>query len=323
MATRTLHKPPAMAALYARTAAAMIPGASLLPFVPGRGEEMPDVELTLARVRVDPAKLAAYAEVCGFTVPAQLPPTYPHVLAFPLQMAAMTDGRFPFAAVGLVHVENRIVQHRPIAPAEELEIRVRASGPQPHPRGRTFALVSEVHAAGELVWEGRSTMLSRGGGTPGPAPEAAQHGSAEAAQDPADAARDSADTAVGSVDAVADAAGVEWSLGGDLGRRYAAVSGDRNPIHMHPLAARALGFPRAIAHGMWTKARCLAALEDRLGETFSVEVRFQKPILLPARVRFASAARDSRIDFAVTDPRRERTHLEGGVRTLGDEGRTA
>ena len=86
-------------------------------------------------------------------------------------------------------------------------------------------------------------------------------------------------------------ASAEWKLGGDLGRRYAGVSGDRNPIHMHSLTAKPLGFPGAIAHGMWTKARCLAALDSRLPDAFAVDVRFRKPILLPARVEFASATR--------------------------------
>ena len=58
---------------------------------------------------------------------------------------------------------------------------------------------------------------------------------------------------------------------------------------MHSLTAKPLGFPAAIAHGMWTKARCLAALESRLPDAFAVDVRFRKPILLPARVEFASA----------------------------------
>ena len=75
----------------------------------------------------------------------------------------------------------------------------------------------------------------------------------------------------------------EWRLPGDLGRRYASVSGDRNPIHMHPLTAKLFGFPRAIAHGMWTKARCLAALEPSLPDAYEVTVEFRKPLLLPGR----------------------------------------
>ena len=81
-----------------------------------------------------------------------------------------------------------------------------------------------------------------------------------------------------------------WQLPGDLGRRYGSVSGDLNPIHVHPLTARLFGFPSAIAHGMWTKARCLAALDGRLPDAFTVEVAFKRPILLPATVQFAEAA---------------------------------
>ena len=41
------------------------------------------------------------------------------------------------------------------------------------------------------------------------------------------------------------------------------MSGDHNPIHLHPLTAKALGYPRQLAHGMWSLARCVAALENR------------------------------------------------------------
>lgn len=104
-----------------------------------------------------------------------------------------------------------------------------------------------------------------------------------------------------------------WRLPGDLGRRYAAVSGDRNPIHMRDLAAKALGFPRTIAHGMWTKARALAALEPRLPEAFSVEARFRKPVLLPSGVEFGSAADGDAIRFGVRAARDGAPHLDGRV----------
>jgi acyl dehydratase len=107
--------------------------------------------------------------------------------------------------------------------------------------------------------------------------------------------------------------GSHWHLRADLGRRYAAVSGDRNPIHLSAPTAKLLGFQRAIAHGMWTKARCLAALEGRLPEAFTVDVAFRRPILLPGRVAFASSAGDGAIRFAVRDPAGAHTHLEGTV----------
>jgi acyl dehydratase len=292
MANRTLTSPPSILPLYVRAAAPLIPGASLLPFVPGRGKEIPDVELTLPDVVADPDAVADYARVCGFALRDTLPATYPHVLAFPLHMAVMADGSFPFGAVGLVHVENRIVQHRPIGIGEQLTLRVRPTKLEPHPKGRTFSIVSEARVGSELVWEDVSTMLRRGGGS----------GEDKAAKSSADGGGTDDLTVSG-----------EWKLGGDLGRRYAGVSGDRNPIHMHALTAKPLGFPRAIAHGMWTKARALAALESRLSDSYSVDVRFRRPILLPGRVAFASGGQEDDIRFAVRDAKDGTPHLDGQI----------
>ena len=290
--TRTLNGSPSILPLYARAAAPLIPGASLLPFFPGGGGEIPEIELELPNVKADPDAVAAYARVCGFTLRDQLPPTYPHVLAFPLHVALMADGRFPFGAVGLVHLENRIEQHRPLGLGEELTLRARPTALRPHRKGQTFTLLSEARTvSGELAWEGVTTILHRGTGDP-----AQQGAGGDFALDPE------------------TPASAEWRLPGDLGRRYAGVSGDRNPIHMHALTARPLGFPSAIAHGMWTKARCLAALESRLPDAFAVEVRFRKPILLPARVEFTSAeGKDGEIAFAVRDAKVATPHLDGRV----------
>jgi len=102
---------------------------------------------------------------------------------------------------------------------------------------------------------------------------------------------------------------VTWSLSGDLGRRYGSVSGDRNPIHIHALSARLFGFPQAIAHGMWTKARALAALEP-LPDAYTVDVSFRRPILLPSRVTFAAEGERFEVRSAKTP---DTIHLEGTV----------
>jgi acyl dehydratase len=295
MTARALQSPPSILPLYARAAAPLIPGASLLPFVPGGGGEIPELELTLDGVRAEQDAVAAYARVCGFTLRDHLPPTYPHVLAFPLHMAVMADGSFPFGAVGLVHLENEIEQRRPIEIGEELSLRVRPTELRPHPKGRTFSLVTEARAGGEPVWESTSTMLRRGGDS-GKAKSRDERPPGKETFSPS----------------------AEWRLGGDLGRRYAAVSGDRNPIHLHSLTARPLGFPAAIAHGMWTKARCLAALESRLPDELSVAVSFRRPILLPARVEFGSSRSGAGIEFAVLDAEDHTPHLEGRAVPLGE-----
>ena len=296
MSKRTLTRSPSILPLYARAAAPMIPGASLLPGIPGRGKDIPDLELKLPDVQADAEAVADYAKVCGFSLRGTLPATYAHVLAFPLHMAVMADGGFPFGAVGLVHVENRIVQHRPIALGEKFTLRVHATKLEPHPKGRTFSIVTEARVGREKVWEDFSTMLRRGGGS----------GDGEAKKE-----------TKASANGGAPKAGSEWKVGGDLGRRYASVSGDRNPIHMHALTAKPLGFPRAIAHGMWTKARCLAALEGKLPDAFEVDVSFRRPILLPSRVEFASEQSGDAIAFSVRDAKKGTPHLDGQVGPIG------
>jgi acyl dehydratase len=290
MTVRTLSSPPNMAASFARAGAGLLPGASRLPFlgVGGGGGEVPDLTFVLDGVAVDRDRLAAYDRVCGFGVGDRLPPTYPHILAFPLQLALMTDESFPVPAIGLVHIANEIVQHRAVDARERLDLRVWATPLEPHPKGRQFSLRTEVRVGDELVWEETSTNLRRGrGGDGGTDPSAA----------------------LPSVDEL-DAAAT-WKLGGDLGRRYGAVSGDLNPIHIHPLTARLFGFPSAIAHGMWTKARCLAAIGPRLPAACTVKVAFRRPIVLPAKVTYAERDRDGGIDFGVRDAKRDTPHLEG------------
>jgi acyl dehydratase len=298
---KALDSSPSILPLYARAALPMIPGASLLPFVPGGGGEIPDgLDLELAGVAAKPEDVAAYAKVCGFALRDTLPPTYPHMLAFPLHMAVMSDGSFPFGAVGLVHVENSITQKRPIGIHEEMTIRVRPTKLQPHPKGKTFSLETEVLVDGKVAWESVSTMLRRGKGDP----DAVVPGM-----------RGQLRSDFESLPAEAPAS-AEWKLPGDLGRRYAGVSGDRNPIHMHSLTAKPLGFPGAIAHGMWSKARALAQLESKLPQSFEADVRFRKPILLPARVEFAGREQEGEILFAVRDAKKGTPHLDGRVREL-------
>jgi hypothetical protein len=286
---------------YARAALPLVPGASLLPFVAGRGKEMPPLERSLSGVRVDSAALADYAKVCGFTLRDALPATYLHVKAFPLHMALMTDGKFPFPAVGLVHLSNRITVHRPVRVSETFDLVVRTTPIEPHAKGRTFALVSEARVDGELVWEDESVMLRRGGGSADARNGGREGGGSGASVEDRESARPT--------DGQTRGAPVEWRLAGDLGRRYGSVSGDRNPIHMHALSARLFGFPQAIAHGMWTKARALAALEP-LPDAFTVDVSFRKPILLPGRVTFAAEGER----FVVRSAKKPETiHLEGTV----------
>jgi acyl dehydratase len=225
--------------------------------LPGRGSSMPG-DVLEREVSVDPDALAKYARVCGYTLRDELPPTYPHVLAFELQMQQLAQA--PFSAIGVVHVANRLTQYRPVRLGETLTLAVAISEFFPHRSGRAFDFLTTAHVGTELVWDSISTNVKRG----------ERDESVEdhwVFDDPPVTA--------------------QWRLRDDLGRRYAAVSGDHNPIHLHAWTAKPFGFERAIVHGMWTKARCLAAL--RLPDAFTTEVRFKRPILLPSTVTFGEA----------------------------------
>ncbi|MFE5819516.1 MaoC family dehydratase [Streptomyces sp. NPDC056479] len=261
-------------------------GALLSPFKrPGPDAEFPRTRLVLPGLRVDLARLAGYERVCGFpTGEDALPVTYPHVLGFPLAMRLMSGRGFPLPLLGLVHTSITITQHRAMAATGEYELSVRVDGLAPHRRGTEAAVITEMRVGDEVVWESRSTYLAR---------HRTRHRAPEAAKEVRKP-----------LPGVA-----EWRIAGDVGRRYGAASGDRNPIHLHPFTARLFGFPRAIAHGMWTVARCLAA--HGVPERVRVEAEFRAPVLLPGTVTYA--AEGGRFELRAGA---DRLHLAGEVYPL-------
>jgi acyl dehydratase len=276
--------------LLVRAALPAVPGVNLLPGIRKSGSgDLDGLTFSTRPIEVRREDVHAYAAVCGFPDKDTVPLTYPHILGFPLHLKVMTDPAFPFPAIGGVHLTNTITTHRPIAVGETVEVAVHPENLQPHAKGRTVDFVTEVTVAGELVWEARSTYLRRGRVDDQRSPTASS----------------------GPVFDEVEPSGTTWRLPGDLGRRYAAVSGDRNPIHLYPWTAKALGFKRQIAHGMWTKARCVAALENRLPDAVTVEVAFKKPVFLPGTVAFASRPADTGFAFALTGPTTGVPHLQG------------
>lgn len=306
--TVRLGRVPNPTRLYPRALTGMLTGTSR----GARDATLPRREYRVSGVDVDAARLARYAEVCGPRLTDTLPVAYPHVLTFPVAMALMTSPDFPYALPGLVHLADHITRYRPLDAAERFHLRVYAEQPRPHRSGTVFDVVSEVHpvrAAGP-VWTERSSYLHRGS-----QPDTAAGSDAAAGSD-------TAASAVEEPAAEEPAAGMaRWHLPANTGRRYAAVSRDRNPIHMHPWAARAFGFPRAIAHGMWTFAHCLAALDGRLPDALDARVEFRKPVLLPSTVLLrTSPDEDGGIGFTLTDRARSRQHLRGRVGPHGQVG---
>ena len=245
-----------------------------------------ETELLVRDVAVDRDHLARYDRVCGFRLADELPPTYPHVLAFPMALELMTRSTFPFPLPGLVHTDNETRQDRPLRAGERFDIRVKAENLRDHERGRAVDLVTVVATGGVDVWRERSTYLRK-----------ERKGTRTAS--PATTPPDPQGT---------------WRVGTEVGRDYARASGDRNPIHTSTLFARMFGFRRPIAHGMWSLARCLAALEGRIPDACTIDATFRQPILLPATVAFSSTMDGDVRRFALHDAVSGRPHLSGTVR---------
>jgi acyl dehydratase len=254
----------------------------------------PEIELRLDRVRIDPRKVAAYADVCAFAANAirdgYVPVTYPHVLAMPLHLRIMGMKAFPLRPMGLIHVSNTIAQPGELAAGMTVALQVAARNYRKTDAGMTFDMDTEIHCDEELLWRETCVFLSRW-------PEAAQQRTGTRPARPPKAPRD---------------ARVLAELEVDLGRAwsYARVARDFNPIHLSDRAARFFGLRGAISHGMWSLARSLAeAPVDQPPAAGRLETQFLAPVQLPARVCVKQWDEQGQSRRALCDVRTGRLHM--------------
>lgn len=286
-ATIELDHAPSTLNLYMRAATAKKVGKL-------QGDQLPKVTVCLKQVKADPKKLAEYRKVCGFPLSGSMPVTYPHILAFPLHMEILVNPLFPFPLLGLVHVRNDITQYRAIGNQDVLDIECSLVGPQPAAKGLEFDIVTKVTVDGSLVWESVSTNLFR---------------TKVEGSDKKDGEKKEDSFAPDHIDF--------WTVPENIGRRYAKVSGDSNLIHIHALTAKLFGFPRAIAHGMWSKSYALGSLDAQLPKApFKVSVAFKLPVFLPNKVQFQYANTGDRIEFRVKDQNGQKPHMAGSIEAL-------
>ena len=262
-----------------------------LPFLGSKSTTAPSTVYELRGLRVDPDNLAAYSRATGLRFGDTLPVTYPFTLVFPTVMKLMVSKAFPFAAIGSVHAENVIEQYRAISSSEPLDIRVHAENLREHRKGLLIDVISEVSVGRELVWKQTSSFLSLQktslSGGPREAPPAD-----EVPPPPTRTLRVDQKTI----------------------SKYAAVSGDRNPIHVSSLGAKAFGFPRTIAHGMWSAAAVLQVIEGRIPDKVTYNVRFGKPIVLPATVNLYAESVGAGWDLSLKSPKKGYPHLTATLR---------
>ena len=300
---------PGLGGLYARGAAAT--GRLAVARRTGSAPvDLPGIEYRVRGVRPSLDHLTAYQRLVGESATDTLPPGFVHVLGFPLAIALMARTDFPLPMLGMVHLANLVEQRRAIGYDETLDVTASARDLRPHRTGTQVDLVVEVTADDELVWRGVSTYLAKGVRLPSD-----EHAPDDRPSDEGAADEGAADERVPFAPPLPTG---QWRLAADTGRLYARVSGDRNPIHLNPLTAKALGFPRTVAHGMYTASRLLADVGRARGDAFVWSVDFVKPVLLPATVATSVRHRPGGgFDLAAWNPRSAKPHALGSVLPLG------
>jgi acyl dehydratase len=266
--------------------------AGALPLVP-RGDTLPDRTLTVEDLSIDPANVAAYANVTGLRFGDAVPLTYPFALTFPTVMSLVTGFDFPFAAMGSVHIENHITQYRPVLVADTVSVQVHAENLREHRRGLLVDIVTEINVGNETAWHQVTTFLHQQrtslSDEPKPPPQKQPK--------------------LGPPNAVLRI------TPGQI-RHYASVGGDHNPIHTNPIAAKLFGFPTFIAHGMFTAAAVLANIEGQLPGAVKYSVRFAKPVVLPARAGLYVERISAGWELTLRHLTKGDPHLKGTVTAL-------
>ena len=226
--------------------------------------------------RIDLDHVRRYNAAFGFNGDA-IALTFLYLLAQRAQLATMLACPIPFRIPGLIHVENRLAMQGPVVPDAPLAVTTNLQLPPPAPNGALHCVLETRAFDGERpVFSCDSTYLIRRGSrsgraTPPPEPPRGQ--------------------ALGG-----------WTVAHDAGRRYAALSGDWNPIHLWPWSARLMGMRAPIIHGAHTLATACALLQvDSSRVITSLWCRFRQPIPLGSSIALfrADAGHDGDGEFAV------------------------
>lgn len=277
----TLNKLPTTASMLLRSVATRKPKASA-------DAVFKALSISVQDVRADSRQIDRFETVCELPDSEYLPLSLPHIMAFPMHLQLLLEPECPYTPMGAVHLRNRIRQYRPIKKDEKLDLKASIGEHRRVQKGQEIDIITEAHINGELVWDDLSTMLIRKNGDPAAAKNSA---TAEPLQSPQQST---------------------WQLPADLGRRYAKASGDYNPIHLWPLTAKTMGFKRHIIHGMWTKNRCLAALQPEVMPAYiEIDVQFKLPVFLPCELQFLSEKSGEQTLFEVRDAQGKKPHLRG------------
>ena len=247
---------------------------------------VPGIAVVQRRIAIDEEHLNRYQRITNNPISTSLPPLYLQVYSLPVQLFLLTHEQCGVKVMGLVHLSNEVSQFRRVAAHENIELINHFEPVGTHKRGWLIRIVTCAYVDGELVSKAQATSLA-----------AARHTQTANWQN------------MQREDQLEERE--VWQLNAALGRNYAKISGDYNPIHLYPVTARMFGFKRQIAHGMWSKARALSALTSEL-DTFHCRVDFKRPVFLPSQVKLMASQGEQALGFALHSTK-DTPHLVGSI----------
>lgn len=222
--------------------------------------EIPQLRARWSGLRLDRAQLARYRENTLVVNEPDLPIHFPHVLASPLHLTMLSEPEFPLKLLGAVHLRNHSIRYRPVRLEERLDMEACLVGGRCRPQGVELDLDTWLESAGELVWSERTTFLirSRTSEHDEPSPLADIFPWSEGAEPV-----------------------VSFRVPPRAGKRFAALTGDYNPIHVSWPLARAFGFKRDLVHGMWGVARAGQGLPElNTDQPVRIDLSFKGPLYM-------------------------------------------
>ncbi len=242
--------------------------------------------------------LPAYAELCAAELqPPNIPPAYPQVRTNGMQGTLMLESGRGGGSLSLVHVRNTIDVYDDFSLDDVMDIECKLGAIMPVKRGKEHELGTTLRRNGKLLWRSSAIFLLRG------------EKSSRKRQSKQQKSDDGpfSERTLGK-----ETCRQTWNLGPDLGRRYARISGDYNPIHLGRLPARLFGFQKPIAHGLWMLEFAFSAFKQQhphMKTPFRYEAAFLRPVFLPS----TPTLRLHEHGFVLWDDTRERPLFLGHV----------
>ena len=222
-----------------------------------RGIRIAETGINISRlfsnVLLDEQRLSTYRAYFGFS--DAIPFTYLYLFAQRAQAASMLSKEYGLPIPGTIHLNNRLTLLEAVTIDEPFSLQVEIKVPYKAEGSLISEATVSFRQSEQLKAQCNSLYLIK-------------------------RKKKNPKARTGNRDAINELSNAisQWDLGKNVGKQYAEVSDDHNPIHKSVFWARVAGFKRPIAQGWFVASRIAA---ERKKPISAIEVEFSKPVFLP------------------------------------------